>query len=173
MCHGPLRFCNDLHVLKVDPYHVEQPLKQFWSCLNDWTLFSVDGKRLLKNVIYDLWKSASPEAFYSPLFAVVHYFFDRVYFIQFIFINNLFSTPLYFNLWLILWCFGVQIIVNRICLFECRWIYNRDFYSLLIDFLFHQNWTLFARLELGRFSWRWFFVINFKFEDSDDIQRPA
>ena len=35
MCHGPLRFCNDLHVLKVDPYHVEQPLKQFWSCLND------------------------------------------------------------------------------------------------------------------------------------------
>ena len=79
MCHGPLRFCNDLHVLKVDPYHVEQPLKQFWSCLNDWNLFSIVGQRLLKNVIYDLWKSASPEAFYSPLFAVVHYFFDRVY----------------------------------------------------------------------------------------------
>ena len=35
MCHGPLRFYNDLHVLKVDPYHVEQPLKQFWLCLND------------------------------------------------------------------------------------------------------------------------------------------
>ena len=29
--------CYDLHVLKVDPYHVEQPLKQFWSCLNDWS----------------------------------------------------------------------------------------------------------------------------------------
>ena len=79
MCHGPLRFCNYLHVLKVDPYHVEQPLKQFWSCLNDWNLFSIVGQRLLKNAIYDLWKSASPEAFYSPLFAVVHYFFDRVY----------------------------------------------------------------------------------------------
>ena len=79
MCHGPLRFCNDLHVLKVDPYHVDQPLKQFWSCLNDWNLFSIVGQWLLKNVIYDLWKSASPEAFYSPLFAVLHYFFDRVY----------------------------------------------------------------------------------------------
>ena len=79
MCHGPLRFCNDLHVLKVDPYHVEQPLKQFWSCLNDWNLFSFVGLWLLKNVIYDLGKSASPEAFYSPLFAVGHYFFDRVY----------------------------------------------------------------------------------------------
>ena len=79
MCHGPLRFCNDLHVLKVDPYHVEQPLKQFWSCLNDWNLFSIVAQWLLKNVIYDLWKSASPEVFYSPLFAVVHYFFDRVY----------------------------------------------------------------------------------------------
>ena len=71
--------CYDLHVLKVDPYHVEQPLKQFWSCLNDWNLFSIVGQWLLKNLIYDLWKSASPEAFYSPLFAVVHYFFDRVY----------------------------------------------------------------------------------------------
>ena len=80
MCHGPLRFCNDLHVLKVDLYHVEQPLKQFWSCLNDWNLFSIVGQRLLKNVIYDLWKSASPEVFYSPLFAVVHYFFDRVHY---------------------------------------------------------------------------------------------
>ena len=71
--------CYDLHVLKVDPYHVEQLLKQFWSCLNDWNLFSIVGQWLLKNVIYDLWKLASPEAFYSPLFAVVHYFFDRVY----------------------------------------------------------------------------------------------
>ena len=62
--------CYDLHILKVDPYHIEQPLKQFWSCLNDWNLFSIVGQRLLKNVIYDLWKSASPEAFYSPLFAV-------------------------------------------------------------------------------------------------------
>ena len=71
--------CYDLHVLKVDPYHVEQPLKEFWSCLNDWNLFSIVGQWLLKNVILDLWKSASPEAFYSPLFALVHYFFDRVY----------------------------------------------------------------------------------------------
>ena len=71
--------CYDLHVLKVDHYHVEQPLKQFWSCLNDWNLFSIVGHWLLKNVIYYLWKSASPEAFYSPLFAVVHYFFNRVY----------------------------------------------------------------------------------------------
>ena len=85
-CVSCLRFagrwhflCYDLHILKVDPYHVEQPLKQFWSCLNDWNLFSIAGQWLLKNVIYDLWKSASPEAFYSPLFAVVHYFFDRVY----------------------------------------------------------------------------------------------
>ena len=74
--------CYDLHVLKVDPYHVEQPLKQFWSCLNDWNLFSIVGQWLLKNVIYDLWKSASPEAFYSPLFVVAHYFFDRVYFMD-------------------------------------------------------------------------------------------
>ena len=71
--------CYDLHVLKVDPYHVEQPPKQFWLCLNEWNLFSIVGRWLLKNVIYDLWKSASPEAFYSPLFAVIHYFFDRVY----------------------------------------------------------------------------------------------
>ena len=71
--------CYDLHVLKVDSYHVEQPLKQFWSCLNDWNLFSIVGQWLLKNVIYDLWKSASPEAFYRPLFAVVYYVFDRVY----------------------------------------------------------------------------------------------
>ena len=45
--------CYDLHVLKVDPYHVEQPLKQFWLCLNDWNLFSIVGQWLLKNVIYD------------------------------------------------------------------------------------------------------------------------
>ena len=32
--HGPLRFGYDLHVLKVDPYHVQRPLKQFWSFLN-------------------------------------------------------------------------------------------------------------------------------------------
>ena len=32
---GDISFCYDLHVLKVDPYHVEQPLEQFWSCLND------------------------------------------------------------------------------------------------------------------------------------------
>ena len=71
--------CYDLHVLKVDPHHVVQNLKQFWSYINDWNLLSIVGQRLLKNVIYDLWKSDSPEAFYSPLFAVVHYFFDRVY----------------------------------------------------------------------------------------------
>ena len=52
--------CYDLHVLKVDPYHVEQPLNHFWSCLNGWNLFSIVGQWLLKNVIYDLWKSASP-----------------------------------------------------------------------------------------------------------------
>ena len=93
MCHGPLWFCNDLHVLKVDPYHVEQPLKQIWSCLNDWHLFSIVGQWLLKNVIYDLWKSASPEAFYSPLFAVVHYFFDWVY-LDFFLRKCFLSSPL-------------------------------------------------------------------------------
>ena len=48
----------------------------FGHVLNDWNLFSIVGQWLLKNVIYDLWKSASLEAFYSPLFAMVHYFFD-------------------------------------------------------------------------------------------------
>ena len=43
-------------------------------------LFSIVGQRLLKNAIYDLWKSASPEAFYSPLFAVVHYFLTEYMF---------------------------------------------------------------------------------------------
>ena len=33
--------CYDLHVLKVDPYQVEQSLKQFWSCLNDSKICSV------------------------------------------------------------------------------------------------------------------------------------
>ena len=35
-----------LHVLKVNPYHVEQPVKQFWSCLNDWNLFSIVGQKI-------------------------------------------------------------------------------------------------------------------------------
>ena len=99
--------CYDLHVLKVDPYHVEQPLKQFWSCLNDWNLFSIVGQWLLKNVIYDLWKSASPEAFYSPLFAVVHYFFDRVY--NVLRLKNCLKWPLHLHYILSLACLEQKI----------------------------------------------------------------
>ena len=43
MSHRPLRFGYDLHGLKVDPYHVQQPLKHFWSCLKYQILFSIVG----------------------------------------------------------------------------------------------------------------------------------